>query len=49
MSAVTPWHTCLEEGRTSSNREAGDVFAAAILLLHGLTGSSAKHHALIRA
>jgi hypothetical protein len=49
MSAVAPWHTCQVEGRTSGNREASDAFAAAILLLHGLTGSSAEHHAPIRA
>jgi len=49
MSAVTRQRTCLVQGRTISYREAGDVSAPAILLLHGLPGSSAEYHALIRA
>jgi hypothetical protein len=36
MSAVTRQRTCLVQGRTISYREAGDVSAPAILLLHGL-------------
>jgi hypothetical protein len=49
MSAVTRLRTCLVQGRTISYREAGDVSAPAILLLHGLPGSSAEYDALIRA
>ena len=49
MSAVTRQRTCLVQGRTISYREAGDVSAPAILLLHGLPGSSAEYDTLIRA
>ena len=49
MSAVTRPRTCLVQGRTTSDREAGDVSASAILLLNGLPGSSAEYHALIWA
>ena len=49
MSAVTRQRTCLVQGRTISYREAGDVSAVAILLLHGPLGSSAEYDTLIRA
>lgn len=49
MSAVTPQRICLVQARTISYREAGDVSAPAILLLHGLPGSSAEYDTLIRA
>ena len=49
MSAVTRQRTCLVQGRTISYREAGDVSAPAILLLHGPPGSSAEYDTLIRA
>ena len=49
MSAVTRRRTCLVQGRTISYREAGDVSAPAILLLHGLPGSSAEYDTLIRS
>jgi pimeloyl-ACP methyl ester carboxylesterase len=49
MSAIIRQRTCLVQGRTISYREAGDVSAPAILLLHGLPGSSAEYDTLIRA
>ena len=49
MSAVARQRTCLVQGQTISYREAGDVSAPAILLLHGLLGSSAEYDTLIRA
>jgi pimeloyl-ACP methyl ester carboxylesterase len=48
-SAVTRQRICLVQGRTISYREAGDVSAPANLLLHGLPGSSAEYHVLIRS
>ena len=49
MSAVIRQRTCVVQGRPISYREAGDVSAPAILLLHGLPGSSAEYEKLIPA